>query len=69
MKRNLKTVRDLAAESPFTEPALRWMLFNAANNGLERADAIVRVSRRIYIDVDKFEGWIDAQNHRTSEAA
>jgi hypothetical protein len=67
MKRNLKTVAEFAAAGPFSQGQLRWWIFNAANNGLSHA--IVRVQRRIYIDVDKFEAWIDSQNQQTPVAA
>jgi hypothetical protein len=51
----------LAAESGglFTEGALRWHVFNATETGLARA--IVRVGRRVYIDVDEFERWLGEQ--------
>lgn len=61
MKRNLKTVAALAAESPFTEAQLRWWIFQEHNNGLASAGAIVRVGRRVYIDADAFDRWIDDQ--------
>ena len=64
MNQHLSTVRRLAEKNPdaFTEPALRWMIFRSAENGLEESGAIVRVpgSRRILIDVDKFFGWLDS---------
>jgi hypothetical protein len=34
----------------------RWLIFNAEENGLERA--IVRVGRRVLIDVDAFNEWL-----------
>lgn len=61
MKRNLKTIADFAAGSPMTEPALRWHVFNADSNGLKAHDAIVRIGRRVYIDVDRFDAWIESQ--------
>ena len=61
MNRNLKSVADFASTGPFTEHQLRWWIFNRANNGLDAAKAIVRIGgRRVYIDVDAFERWIDA---------
>jgi hypothetical protein len=69
MNRNLQTVATFAASSPFTESALRWQIFNGAHNGLEAAGAIVRVGRRVYIDVDKFETWIDRQNQPVQASA
>lgn len=60
MKRTLRTVKAFASESPFTEAQIRWWIFNAESNGL--APALVRIGRRIYIDVDQFDAWIDRQN-------
>lgn len=62
MRRNIKTVPTLAIEGPFTQAQLRWFIFNADSNGLAQADAVVRVGRRVYLDVDKFSDWIDAQS-------
>ena len=63
MKANsLRTVAQLANQLPaFDEPALRRLIFNAETNGLARA--IVRVGRRVLIDVDAFDQWLD--DHRT----
>jgi len=58
MQRNLKTVQQFAADSPFTEAQLRWWIFNATSNGLR--STIVRIGRRVYIDVDAFARWIDS---------
>ncbi len=66
MKRNLKTVAELAAESPFTEAQLRWWVFTEHNNGLASAGAVVRIGRRVYIDVDAFERWIDDQQEKVA---
>ncbi|AGG88766.1 hypothetical protein [Rhodanobacter denitrificans] len=59
MNRNLKSVTQFAAESPFTEAQLRWWIFNASTNGLQ--SAVVRIGRRVYIDVDAFSAWVDQQ--------
>lgn len=61
MKRPLKTVADFAANSPFTTAQIRWMIFNEATNGLQAAGAIVRLGRRVYIDTDAFDSWIESQ--------
>ena len=58
--RNLKTVKQLAESSPaFTEASLRWMIFNAETNGLDRA--LIKRGRRVLIDVPEFERWLDGQ--------
>jgi hypothetical protein len=62
MKRELKTVADFAASQPFGEGSVRWWIFQAKENGLERAGAIVRIGRRVYIDVNAFDAWLVANN-------
>jgi hypothetical protein len=62
MKRNLQSVASLTVEGPFTEGQLRWWIFGAATNGLDAANAVVRVGRRVYLDIDRFEEWIEQQN-------
>lgn len=62
MTRTLNTISQFAALSAFTEPQLRWWIFHAGQNGLDEAGAIVRVGRRVYIDVDGFDAWLQAQN-------
>jgi hypothetical protein len=69
MNRNLKSVAKLASSGPFSEGQLRWWIFNAEQNGLAASGAIVRVQRRIYVDVDAFERWIQAQNSGAQVAA
>ena len=69
MARTLQTVAAFAAAGPFTQSQLRWWIFMSSENGLAACGAIIRVGRRIYIDVDKFEAWIDAQNHPAQAAA
>lgn len=62
MERNLVTVPQFAASSPFTLGQLRFWIFDATNNGLADHDAVVRVRRRVYLDVAAFERWISSQN-------
>jgi hypothetical protein len=61
--KNLKTVRQLAQTSPaFSEAALRWLIFNAAVNGLN--SALVRIGRRVLIDEDQFSLWLEGHRER-----
>jgi len=69
MSRNLQSVAQFAARGPFTQNQLRWWIFQSATNGLDAAGAIVRVQRRVYIDVDRFDDWIDKQNARATAVA
>lgn len=60
MKRNLKSVMQLAADGPFSIDQLRWFLFCSKTNGLE--SSIIRVGRRVYIDSDGFDLWLQSKN-------
>ena len=62
--RNLKTVKQLAAETGpvMTVGKLRWWVFHAGRNGLSHA--IVKIGGRLYIDVDQFNVWLEAQRMR-----
>jgi hypothetical protein len=68
MKRKLKSVSSVAEAGPITENQLRWLIFNADANGLSAHGAIVRIGRRVYIDEDAFDRWIDAQQRRAVAA-
>jgi hypothetical protein len=55
---SLRTVAQLAEELPaFDEAAIRRLIFNAEEIGLSHA--IVRIGRRVYIDLKDFEQWLD----------
>ena len=55
---NLRTVRQIAESSPvFSEASLRWLIFNAKQNGLE--PALIRVNRRVLIDLECFNEWLE----------
>ena len=59
----LRTVDQFCQEHPaFTAGTIRWLLFHRQRNGLE--SAVVRVGRRVFIDVEQFFAWVDAQNRR-----
>jgi hypothetical protein len=62
----LRTVDQLCQEHPaFTPGGIRWLLFHRHSNGLE--SAVVRVGRRVFIDVERFFAWVDAQNKRVGQ--
>ncbi len=70
-------VRDVSTMSgyePFTQSVLRHLIFNAEErvgsggtvipgNGL--ASAIIRIGRKVLIDLDRFDAWIES--HREGE--
>lgn len=60
--RKLQSIRDFAANGPFSESSLRWYVFNAESNGMAAAGAVIRCGRRVFIDPDGFDRWLVAQN-------
>ena len=61
--RPLYTVKAFCALHSWpTEGALRWMIFNASQNGLESSGAIVRGGGgkrgRVLMDAEKFWRWV-----------
>ncbi|MCP5231510.1 MAG: hypothetical protein H6948_05360 [Zoogloeaceae bacterium] len=70
-QRRLGTVAQAAAAYPaFTQAAFRDLIFKAEDrynsrgdtikgNGLAAAGAIVRVGRKVMINFDAFEAWLD----------
>jgi hypothetical protein len=55
------TVRQLTEQYPaFSMGGIRWLLFHRQENGLDRA--VLKVGRRVLIDVDQFFGWLAQQN-------
>ena len=55
--KNLRTVKQTAAETPFTENTIRWWIFQAPENGFEKV--MKRVGGRIFIDLAALEKWIE----------
>lgn len=54
------TVKELSKIFPsFSEPSLRYLLFNAKQNGLDKC--IRRIGRKILLNIPEFEGWINSQ--------
>ncbi|MFT7660031.1 MAG: hypothetical protein ACI89S_001143 [Gammaproteobacteria bacterium] len=43
----------------FTVASLRWLVFNEKTNGF--SSCIRRIGRKVLIDFDSFEQWIDDQ--------
>ena len=58
---NLRTVKQIADSNPgvWTEASLRWLIFNAEQNGLARA--LVKCQRRVLIDLEEFNRWLESQ--------
>jgi hypothetical protein len=63
----LFTVRQFAENNPaFSEASLRWQIFNADKNGLEKSGVILRNGRRILIDGDKYFSWLQSQQRHVA---
>lgn len=45
----------------WTEPSVRWLVFKASDNGLERCGAVFRLGSRVFIDEPKFYSWLREQ--------
>jgi hypothetical protein len=56
--RKLRTVKQLATPA-ISEAALRAYIAESRVNGL--APAVVRVGVRVFVDVDKFNAWLDGR--------
>jgi len=61
MARNLKTVRQVSEATPFTESQLRYWLHMRSDNGMAVYGVPINVGRRVYIDMDALDRWIDSQ--------
>lgn len=72
-RRRVATVAQVANLYPvFSQAALRDLIFKAGDrfnsrgdrirgNGLAEAGAILRVGRKVLIDLDAFESWLDSR--------
>lgn len=62
LNRRLVTVKNLSSNYPganITDSSIRWLIFNAKENGF--SSCIVRMGRKVLIDLDRFETWLDNQ--------
>jgi len=60
--KRLSTVRNLTnlyPDADFTQNSIRWLIFNAKENGFSMC--IVRLGRKVLIDLDKLDEWLDSQ--------
>lgn len=61
-ERKLTTVNNLPSKYPdanFTPATIRWLIYNRNDNGFDAC--IVRMGRKVLIDIDRFESWLDEQ--------
>jgi hypothetical protein len=43
----------------FTQSSIRWLIFNENHNGFKRC--VKRIGKKILIDLEQFELWVDSQ--------
>ena len=58
--RRLCTVKNLPNHYPdanFTESSIRYLIFHAKENGFD--NCIIRIGRKLLIDLDAFEEYLD----------
>ena len=61
----LLTVIQFSAKHSFATPGgLRFQIFNARENGLEKTGAIVRIGRRVLVNEEKYFAWIESQQDK-----
>ena len=53
----VKNLPSLYPDAGFTESSVRWWAFNAAENGFHYC--VRRAGRKVLIDLDAFEEWMD----------
>ncbi len=59
--KRLATVKQTAAiYSAFSISSLRWLIFNGKHNGFVKC--IRKIGRKVLIDLDQFESWVDEQH-------
>lgn len=57
---HLISVKDLVKRIPtFTESTIRWWIFNASENGLNKS--LIKVGGRVYVDLQAFDIWLEEQ--------
>ncbi|CAB4128464.1 hypothetical protein UFOVP270_16 [uncultured Caudovirales phage] len=63
-EKRLATIKKIPILYPdaFTESSIRWLVFNEKQNGFSKC--IRRIGRKVLIDLDSFESWIDTQDGR-----
>lgn len=56
----LATVHQTVQRRPFlSEKGLRQLIFRATENGLDESGAVRRLGRRVLIDLEAFDRWVE----------
>lgn len=57
--RNLRSVRQLASETPISESGWRFHLLRRHENGLDTA--VVWVGKRLLLDIERVGEWLESR--------
>jgi len=57
--KNIRSVQQLAAETPISESGWRYHLLHRHENGLDAA--VVRLGGRVYLDVERVGEWLETR--------
>ena len=49
----------------FSQSSIRWLIFHEHTNGFKAC--VKRIGRKVLIDLDQFERYIDAEGRRTDD--
>ena len=67
-QRTLSTIKQFSGKYPaFSEGSLRYLVFNARQNGID--SAVLRVGKKLLIDEERFFVWLDALNEKSARRA
>ena len=66
MNMQLSRVSAFARENGFTEPQVRWWIFQASTNAFINTGDGLRIGRAVFIRADKFAEWIEAQQAKAA---
>ncbi|MCM2323506.1 MAG: DNA-binding protein [Oligoflexia bacterium] len=68
MDSKFQSIKQFANQNQaFSEPSLRWLIFNCETNGL--SNAVVRIGRKILIDTEAFGQWIESHRQPQKKGA
>lgn len=68
MTKYMLSIKDFCTQFPtFKYGQVRNLIYYENRNGLNDMQVILRIGKRIYIDVDRWFAWIEKINHITKE--
>lgn len=66
VKNSFASVKELSKLFPsFSEPSIRYLIFNAKQNGLQ--PCIRKIGKKILINLNDFNHWIDSHKEEAAK--